>query len=693
LDEDTSAALTIDSAITLTIGASVDLNHTINGSDVAFGTIITSAGVTVNQNAAIGGVNIIDSLSVGAGSVFNVNSSLLTDQSGGDIDLSTGGIGGTLALNDGAIVRAQIDGEGVGVVTSNGTAFISGQVDDSTLDVQSGTLTVNGSMGQGLLDQLQSVSVQSGATLSLNTGVTSTAFIDLDGTLELSSNASVTVGTYNAAANGGRIEMGLDRNTGVVDAPSLTFTTGGPVNLNNVVFAFEMERGSEVLETETISGVIVGNGGATVLPNIDDTSFLYDYTLVQNVNNVDLNIVRGDVTGSALTRNNAVVANEILLVLPEATGFTAGANIADLQKALADASTQGEYNEILESVLPTLDAAPSAAAENVLTQTLDIAGQRILHLRQPARRVDPSAVEPASGGSSQFASNERSSEAAFSEGGRLWASAFTSTGDQGDRDGIDGYDFDANGVVVGADTGRLSDKWVFGLAGTYGVSDSQSDNANSAEVEVTSYQLSGYMTYNTDSDYFINNVLTYGLHDNVSQRNNVGSIGLQANAQYDSEQISFYNEIGADFKKGKMVVTPSFSSHYTFYETEDYRERDAGDLNLTVDEGSRQSLAFGPKVVTQWVHPLDNGLNFIPEVNASYSYDVIGDDVSASALIEGGGANSLKLNGFESQSHDINLGLAASLVGQAWDVKALYDYEWSGDLTSHAAGLHGIYKF
>ncbi len=546
LDENTTAALTIDNAVTLTIGGSVELNHTIDGSVDNVGTVATnSGGIAVDQNEVIGGIAPIDSLSIGNNDVWNAYANILTNGDGGDandgavqgdLDLGTADAGEILNLYGGINIRAQIEGHtgdslNVGSDLNGGDFSITGTVNSVALSVDSSNMTMQSSAGA--VTPLSSVTIGSDGRLILQGGLNGAGTLDLDGGLDISAGSTLTVGTYTASANSGEVTLGLDRDSGTTTFGRLAFTGGGPVDLSASSFGVDFELGSEVLGTETLAGVIQGNGGATTLPTFVDTSYLYDFQFVQNGNDVDLEIVRNSVTGYASTSNNAKVASLILIDLNEMDEESEDIRI--VQNNLAKASTSTEYNEILESLQPTQDLGPAMASEFVTDKTVDLAVRRLLYLRNGDHITGISS------------GNGYEDDGGFySIDGRVWGQVFGALGTQSARNGIDGYDLNTSGISFGYDTGGLHEKGVMGVSGTYAYTQVDSENANQTESEIDSYQVSLYGTYNTDNELFVNGAVIWGINNVQRVRKNVGGTTSVAEVEYDSQQITLYSDVGAD---------------------------------------------------------------------------------------------------------------------------------------------------
>lgn len=691
LDENTTGALTIDNTVTLTVGGSVTIGHTVDGSANNVGTITTnSGGVAVNQTAAIGGAAAIDSLSIGNNDSWTTSADIITDGSNGDanngavaadIDLGTADGGETLTINGGVTIDGFIDGHAadnvnVGGNGSGGTFSFDKQINTVILNIVSGTMTADSSIGSGTA--LADLNISSGARLNLNGASNTTTTLDLDGTVSIGSGKLLTVQAYNADANNGELILGLDRDTGVTSNGVLSFTGGGPADLSNMTFVVNIEQGSEVLVSETVTNVIQGNGGATTLPTISDTSFLYDFSLVQSgVSNVDLVISRNELTQAATTGNNLEAAGVLLSQLEVSTS----ANVQAAQANLANASSQEQFNEILESTVPAMDHGTTVAANLITNKTISLAQQRLAYLRSGRGANEPSGIAT---GNAYSARGE--------SGGRIWGQVFGASGEQSKRNGIDGYDTTATGVSFGADTGGIHDKLVVGALLTYAKTKVESDNATATESDINSYQIAGYGTYEFDNDMFLNGTLTFGLNQIDSYRYNVGGTGNHANAQYDSEQIGLQFELGKDYRDDEVVVTPSFFGRYTYLEAENYRERGVAGLNLTVNEDSVHALEIGPRVNMRWEYITDTGMFVIPEINLGYSYDLIGDTAKSAVSYEAGGPQ-IALEGFEAQKHKFNFGFGGLLADDEWELKANYDFDVNGDFAMHSGYVRGAYKF
>lgn len=700
LNEDTVAALTINNAVTLTVApaaaATINLLHTIDGSATNVGAIATAGnGGTVNQTQNIGGIQTIDSIRIGDGDTWVTSADILTNNDGidanlgsvqGDVDLGTGDGGETFVINDTVSITGQIDGHAgdnfrIGQNGAGGTFTLNSSVDSVNVDVVSGSVTAEASIGG--VNVLASVVIANGATMRVNGVTSNTATLDLDGRLIISAGSTFRTATYNADANNGTFVIGLNREANITGNGTYSFTAGGPVNLNAATMEIEVASGSQVLISETIDDVIVGNTGATTLPTLVDSSFMYDFSLQQDGNNVDLIIERASLSSLTVNDNNFAVAN---LVLNGRTD-TVNSAVQAAQLNLMNASTESAYNEVVESLMPVMNNGVEKVSSYVTDKTISLARARLIDLRSGA--PDVSGVSAGD----EYLYNEDEDEDNINRGRRFWVQVFGSSGEQDTRDGIDGYDVDTSGFSMGVDTGYLSEDIVLGLALSFADSKAESKDANATDTQVDTYQIALYGMVNFPNDWFYHANLGYGLNQVHNIRTNVGGAGVNARAQYDSEVITLFSEFGKDYYgSGNWIFTPSMSAKYSYTTTENYRERGAGGLNLAVSEESVHAFEVGAGFLTRWRKEFAPGNFIIPEFDVSYRYDIAGDDAKSILSLEDGGTE-VTIDGFESQDHIVDTGVGVTLANQKWEAKLDYDYEWRGDYSSHTGYVRGAYKF
>jgi len=733
LDENTRGPLTIDNAVTLTIGDSVSIDHTINGNAApGNGTILTnSGGITVTQNAIIGGTTSIGTLRLGNTDTWNANANIITINDGSDIDLEVGTGGEILNINSGVtsivgeIIGNDTDILNIGADANGGTYSFTGEIETITVNVISGTASMGNSLGSA--DPLHAINISDGATLILNNSTTSDGALDLDGTVSIGANRTLFVNTFTADADPGHITFGINRNDDDTDYGALNVTAGGPLNLAAETVSFNINSGTDILNTQTLEDIVIGNGGLTQAPIIQDNYFLYDFSFTQQGSNLDLNITRQDLQSATADTNNYNSANLLLNTLEDNDDTTLKA----IQHNLTHASSKTQFNELLESTQPTVDGAPTQISGFVLSQANNFMRSRIEASYSNVNTITGISAGDAKPKQNYIVSNktrelakrrlkylkarseklkERNySHANFYEeeldyqpdqrGIQVWGQVFGGTGEQSAKDNIDGYDYNTTGISFGMDTGNLDDKLLIGIMGTFADSDADSKNANSTNANIQTYLLNLYGGYQFNNNVFINSSLGLGLSDVTTIRKDVGGTGNSATAEYDGEQLSLFTELGKRFEfSNNVTLTPSITTQYSYTNYEDYTEKGAGGANLTVSQNALHSLAIGPNIRAAIFKQTSGGMRIIPEASLGYQYDLLQDRVNTQAYMaatntSGTGGIEITARGYEPQVHSINAGLGITVGKDDWQLRGGYNFEAKEDFNAHSGIVRAQYQF
>ncbi len=280
---------------------------------------------------------------------------------------------------------------------------------------------------------------------------------------------------------------------------------------------------------------------------------------------------------------------------------------------------------------------------------------------------------------------------------QVWAQAFATDGTQHDRDNINGYNFDASGLTVGVDIETDTRKTLYGAYLTYADSNINSGNANLTKSDIEHYMAGVYGSYRFDNDDFLNVVASISTNDIGLTRYNVGHAGYNANAQYDSGYTSIFTEYGTffDYDNG-LSISPSFGMQYSRMSFEDYRERGALGANLTVQQNSITRLDLGPSMTATMHRTFENGVSFIPELYAGYTYNILNDKVTQRAALQAGLDNEIDTeftySGFDTQNNFLNLGAGINFAADNWKLLSYYNFHWKEDFDAHTASLKLNYE-
>jgi outer membrane autotransporter protein len=349
--------------------------------------------------------------------------------------------------------------------------------------------------------------------------------------------------------------------------------------------------------------------------------------------------------------------------------------IMAIQNNLAAASTAQQVNEIIESTQPTVDGSASAGSFDFSDQTFDLADDQLFALRT-GNDVTGMAAGDATHGMA------------------LWGEMFGQHANQGDRDGIDGYNSNTWGGAIGVDTRNVSDRAVIGIAGSYGRTNASSDNANATDTNIDSYQATLYGNYNIARATYVDAMAAYGWNKDDTTRYNVGAVpGLTAHGSFNARQISARVGAGRDFDVDSTVLTPNVLVHWVNYNPDSYTETGAGGADLHVNGNNLNLLELGLGVKAGWSLKNADGSMFKPQLHAGYRYAAVDSRVEDTSSFTAGGGT-FTTQGATPDRSRVDLGAAIKFqTTNNWDLTASYDFNWRSDYTSHAGFLRAGYKF
>lgn len=563
---------------------------------------------------------------------------------------STGGANGTLNFTGASTVTGQ-----VGLAAGTGLAAVNINGADKTVTITGNSFAT-------------AVTTVADSTLDLGGNLTLTGALTNDGAINVAVGKTLTAvgfggaGSYNIAV--------ADDGDGTLNAADFGSLNGGGGAIN---LAAETVNFNFTGQTATGTAVVLGTGGAasTTAATITDNSFLYDADLTANGNNLELAVTRASMESASGTSNGQSVGT----VLDGLVGTT-NTELALVEDQIAQAGTQGELDEVLEATTPTVDAGAVVASLTVGEQTVGLTETRLASLRSGDEMTGMAAGN-------------------MGRGLRAWAQGFGQTADQDRRDGVDGYNSDTYGAAFGLDTENISDSAVLGVALSYANTDVDSDNANNTQTDVDSYGITLYGDYDLGDQAFLSGQAGYAHNTIDHTRYDVGGVsGLNANADYDSDQFNVKAKVGRGYAtSGGMTLTPSASVAYTHVSVDDYTETGAGGANLRVDNDSLNILDLGVGVDASWMHQNADGSYVKPVLKAGYRYDVIGDKVETTSNFTGGGA-AFKTEGFDPARSKFNVGAGLTYYTTTnWELSANYDFEIKADYDAHSGILRAGYKF
>lgn len=700
LDEDTTAPLTIDNGITLTVGGSVLIGHEIDGDDLAGDGVIETFGGpnTITQTANIGANTPIDALNIRDDNTWIASANINTDTTGSDIDLGVADGGETLNFNSGGGYSGEIDGHigdivNFGANGDGGNFVTGGQIETVTIIVSSGTLQVNNTVGGGIATG--AISIADGASVRTQANITSAGALDLDGDLTIGAGNTVLADSYIADANTGTVVLEVSRDLGVTSSGTLSITNGGPLDLSNDIFEVIVSSSTEGLIDETIANAIIGNTAATIGPGqFRDESFFYDFELVANGNNLDLVISVNTIEESVDTANNLAVANTILGNL---AGIDSSA-LKEVQSALGSASSKAQFNGVLESIQPTVDGGYANASLNIKDEVNYAVHNRVKKMfkqRQFAKKTKKILV-----GGKNLITGRVSMDAVAGvvnePKGEVWAHTFVKSAAQSQKDNINGYDLGARGIVIGADSGNMREDSLFGLTFVAASSEIDSKNANATRTDVDTYGVSVFGGSKISAKTIISGSLNYAHSNNSTRRSRIAGVeGNNATADFSTQHIAFNSNLSHQYKtEDNWTFTPSASVDYDYLFAESYNESGSTDLAMNIDYRALNMLALGVGLDVDYLYKTVNGIRINPSGHVQYKYDLLNQGIKSTSSYIAAPGTEIISKGFEPQRSVFNIGgNVEAELSEVWRLAMGYDLELRKDYSAHTGHINALRKF
>ncbi len=571
-------------------GILVDYASVTGGiSNQAGGTISGAYGIALSANGSLlGGI---------------VNAELI---SGTIKSIDLRNVGNAISIDNTGTLQGDVYlGNAGNILNLNGSSSrVIGNVANS---VASSTVNVNGAFTSEGTFNIGYFNVNSGGLFNMHHGITSTTTtVNSGGTLNVGTTAQSITGNY-AQNVGGVYNMGLTGTSpGNYGVLNVTGTAGVAGGINVVI------SGSPSITSGTIVSGVIRSSGMTATPAdiiVTDNNLFYNFTAASVSNpGFDLDLI--------VAADSTVLTNAVAPTNPAARGVAqslqqiliagASAGYQPVFNALATMNSQ-QLNDAFLQLTPSLQGAAAQAGVNAL---------------HSMNKIIQSRVESVQG----LNSGDKTADK------YAWTRVFGNWGDQNNHKGVPGYENQTKGLAFGMDK-PITDRIRAGLLATYAQSDLKSNFGND-KVDVDTYEIAGYASYNIDPHTDVNVQLDLGLNKAKSARH-ITFMGTTAKGDFDSYNYHMSGGIGHLFQLSERSnLTPSMRLDYTHVKTAGYTESGAGVLNLRVDGSTYEELILSAD--TKLSHKLnEEGLKLVG--NFSVGYDFMNKDTQSTSTFVGGG--------------------------------------------------------
>lgn len=341
-------------------------------------------------------------------------------------------------------------------------------------------------------------------------------------------------------------------------------------------------------------------------------------------------------------------------ILDELTGNVSGPMNTILNNMLS--MSDADRGAALNRVIPETGRALALASSQASGAALDSVFSRLSNLRggytmkafdMPNYYANSGSLSGLSGGNEVDQKNNR-----------VWVQGFGYWGDQDEKDGYVGYKSNSVGLTIGADK-KFFDELVTGLAFSYARTDVNMDEPKDGDgMDIKSYQLTAYSSY--DFGYmWVDGSLAYTLHDYESTRDT--TVSGVARGEFNGEQGTLRVNLGVPFHiTDKVTLTPVVGGEFSHLEQQEYTERDAGPMGLSVDKSISERLRALAGLELQADIETSSDLVIVPSLKIGVAHDFNNDGIDSSARFIGGGG-SFETEGQDLPENTYNMGLGLGL--------------------------------
>ncbi|WP_024931169.1 autotransporter outer membrane beta-barrel domain-containing protein [Methylophilus sp. OH31] len=616
------------------------------------GAFVNNAGATITsqQDAAFVNQGTIDSITnhgtITSGSIsfYAVDNRFGTVTNG---IINTGTLDGLVGLGSAALAL------------NGNSGRITGNVSGGT----SSSVTVNGTFTAESDFNVGSFNVANGAIFNMAHEFTTSNGFTNAGTMALANPAAIIAGNYTQLASG---TLSISVNSANAYDYSALWISGNANFATGTKLFINVSQANTLAVNDVISSVITTNGhNATANTfSVSDNSALFNFNVIINGNNIDLETVLGRTVSSSIIGQGFTQATGAARVLDAFVAGTPSGDMVNVVDAFANLGSEREVSNAVGQTLPLMSASIDQVTTNGMRAT-----NRIIQARQEAN------VGRASG--DQFLGDKY-----------VWLKPIASHANQGNHNGVAGYQANTYGFIAGADA-ELNDTHRLGVAFAY--MNSNVDGRSTAHynrADIDAYQLITYGSFNllSNPDIEINWQADFGVNKNDGHRRiNFGGLNRVAKSDFDSTTAHIGAGVGRSIQLNeKTTFTPSVRADYFWIRNDAYTEKGASALNLKVDSATSEQLIA--MVEGRLRHLLTERAALI--ANVGLGYDLLDNQNSIAASYVGGGPS------FRTQGLGLSPWIARAGVGvsvhatELAEITARYDVDGRSDFVGQTASIN-----
>jgi uncharacterized protein with beta-barrel porin domain len=565
-------------------------------------------------------------------------------------------------INEGSQFALRVpDTGGAAPVTINNAGTIDGAVSlgDSVLNLQGNSSLVNGDV-TGVAGSIVNVdgtfasagvftvggfNINSGGDFTQ--GHTITSAVRNEGTLNIAAGTKATIDGSYTQGDDGVLSIGVNSAS---DYGQLEVSGAADLSANSTV-TLKVSVDETLSNNETLEDVVSAGSLTVGTIEVVDDSLFWDFKATVDGSTIDITTDRGITALEAIQAADLGFAEGVARVIDE---LIAGGTDGDLNELISALDSLEDPEELVRAVaqlVPILIGQGSQVAKQIIGQIGNLVSQRMSsgRVKGGVSSGDPMMADA-----------------------HVWAKVLGTKAEQGEIDGIPGYDADSYSFTLGFD-GDINDDTLVGLAFTYSEADIDGDTIANSQMDIEGYQLTGYASYTLDESAFVDVLVTVGSNSNETSRQvNIDTINLAAKADYDSWFTRVYSAIGRDYQVNEqLTITPMLSLGYTYIDEDSYTEKGLGDVGLDVEGRDEESAVAGLEILG--VYDVDDQNRITTHVGMGY--EMLSDSTIVSSSFIGGGSV-FKTEGPDRDPENYRFGVGYELnASDSLELRVNYDYE------------------
>ena len=260
-------------------------------------------------------------------------------------------------------------------------------------------------------------------------------------------------------------------------------------------------------------------------------------------------------------------------------------------------------------------------------------------------------------------------------------------GGMGEQDSVKeertGFDYRTMGFVAGINF-IASDSVSLGLHGAYTMTEVDFDDLGDSDADTTGMYFGAHARLTAEKLFF--NLLAGYAYSNYEYDRRIIFTGVDRTAKSDFDGHSFYGTISAgyDFEFGEgLVFTPVTSLNYVYQMIEKVKEKNAGDLNMVLDDRDIDSFRMGLGFRLAY-RIKSESVTVVPEMRFMWLHEFLNDADEIETVLAGNPDNPAYIPTSDPERNLFRLGVQISTyLSENFLLKFEYDAELQRDYVSH----------